>query len=111
MIPKKNRIEKSLFDSIYKSGTPIHTPLFYLLYSHNSSLETKFSFVVSKKIAKTAVLRNKLRRRGYSVIRKNMSQIESHVQCLIFLKAGSGDLLFKEYENQLVFLLKKAKIM
>ena len=111
MIPKKNRVHKALFDLIYTTGSPVHSPLFYLLYINNSNSIQKFSFVVSKKIAKSAVIRNKLRRRGYSIIRKYNDFFNKNIQCVIFLKFGAQKLTFKEYEEQIVFLFKKAKIL
>ena len=73
--------------------------------------EVRFSFVVSKKEAKLAVVRNKLRRIGYSVIQKNISQIKENFLVAVFIKKGAMKLSKKELEKEIIFLLKKANLL
>ncbi|MCX6738866.1 MAG: ribonuclease P protein component [Candidatus Parcubacteria bacterium] len=69
MFPKKNRITKTGFDELMKKGRVLHSHSFSLRYSKGVNVLPRFAFVVSKKVAKNAVDRNVLRRRGFSLLR------------------------------------------
>jgi ribonuclease P protein component len=64
MLPKKNRLERLEVEEIIKSGLFFHTPSF-TFYTQKGRNRAAFAVSVSKKVAKTAVLRNRIRRRFY----------------------------------------------
>lgn len=67
MLPQKNRISRKDFPPYQKQAKRFSSPLFSgNIFTHQRN--TQVSVVVSKKIAKTAVVRNKIRRRFYSAI-------------------------------------------
>lgn len=72
MIPKQNRINREDFEKIMKKGGIGSSSLFSLRFLKNPLNKGHFSVVVSKKVAKTAVSRNKIRRRAYSVLGKSV---------------------------------------
>ena len=53
----------------YAHGKTIRTPKISLVYNDNSRGFQRFAVVVSKKVEKTAVGRNRIRRRVYDAIR------------------------------------------
>ena len=53
----------------YAHGKTIRTPKISLVYNENSKGFQRFAVVVSKKVEKTAVGRNRIRRRVYEAIR------------------------------------------
>lgn len=53
----------------YQKGKTIRTPLMSLVYNYNSRNHQRFAVVVSKKVLKSAVGRNQIRRRVYEAIR------------------------------------------
>ena len=67
MLPKRKRLNKTLFEEIMKKGVIIHSPFFVFRYLKQKT--PQFAFVVPKSVAKSAVLRNKLRRQGYNTIK------------------------------------------
>lgn len=67
MLPKKNRISKEAFPSSNMKGIRVFSPLFSGVIYKNEGL-SRAAVVVSKKIAKTAVVRNRIRRRFYAAI-------------------------------------------
>ena len=71
----------------------------------------RVSFVVSKKAAKLAVVRNKLRRTGYDTIQKNLSNIDKNCLVAVFIKKGAVTLSKKELEKEIISLLKKANLL
>ncbi len=60
---------------VYQKGKTIRTPKMSLVYTPNTKGFTRVAVVVSKKVNKTAVGRNRIRRRIYEVLRKNFSLI------------------------------------
>ena len=53
----------------YKHGKTIRTPKISLVYNENARGHIRCAVVVSKKVEKTAVARNRIRRRVYEAIR------------------------------------------
>lgn len=72
MLPKKERLSRLEFNRFFSVGKRLHTPLFQIVFSPHDALHA--SVVVSKKIAKRAVVRNKIRRRIYDIVRNYHSQ-------------------------------------
>lgn len=56
------------FGRVFSSGRRVHTPLLSVVVSPD--MPFKAAVVVSKKVAKGAVARNKLRRRIYALLRE-----------------------------------------
>lgn len=54
---------------VFQKGKTIRTPVFSLVFMHNSRGYRRFAVVVSKKVLKTAVGRNRIRRRVYEALR------------------------------------------
>src|SRR6476620_3631920 len=111
MLPKKKRVERTIFPETLGRGKSAYSPFLNLkCLKRSDKNESKFSFVVSKAVAKKAVQRNLLRRRGYSVIKDNQSKIKESFTCIFFFKKESVSLSFKELEKDILFLLKKADV-
>jgi ribonuclease P protein component len=103
---------KKLLEKVIKSGKTHNSPHISLKAIILSSLKTSmFSFVVSKRVAKHAVRRNLLKRRGRSVISSIKPNIKNGYIGVFFLKSGSSALLFKQLKEEIISLLKKAKIL
>jgi len=55
---------------VYRNGQALRTHLVTLKYSHNSHRkQPRFAVVISKKVLKSAVGRNRIRRRTYEILR------------------------------------------
>ena len=69
MLPKNSRIARKDYPSILIKGRRFNSPILTLnmakIEGFSEATPSKVSFSVSKKVARKAVLRNKLRRRGY----------------------------------------------
>lgn len=62
---------------VYKNGTAIRSHLITLKYIRNTHRKhSRVAVVVSKKVLKTAVGRNRIRRRVYEVVRSQLPSIE-----------------------------------
>lgn len=60
---------------MYQHGKTVRKPQMSLVFVDNSKGFTRIAVVVSKKVAKTAVERNRIRRRVYEALRKNLEYI------------------------------------
>lgn len=60
---------------MYQKGKTIRKPQMSLVYVKNTRGFTRVAVVVSKKVAKSAVQRNRIRRRVYEVIRLNFDLV------------------------------------
>jgi ribonuclease P protein component len=80
MLPKRSRIERKYFKEILIKGKRYNSKSFTLYLSKNDQggdkTLTKVAFSVSKKVVKTAVGRNKQRRRGYSITSSYINQLK-----------------------------------
>ncbi|MCL1839695.1 ribonuclease P protein component [Candidatus Saccharibacteria bacterium] len=61
----------------YKHGTVVRQPKISLTFNHNSRGKQRFAVVVSKKVLKSAVARNRIRRRVYEAIREQLPSLKS----------------------------------
>jgi len=107
MFPKKKRVTKKIFNEIIKKGVSFSSNFFIFKFiSHKD--EPRYAFVVPKKISKKATIRNKIKRRGYNIIKplpiKNSSGI-------FFYKKRGLKASYEELKNEIIFILKKAKII
>ncbi len=76
MISKKYRFHsRGGVRYVYQKGKTIRKPKMSLVFVENSRGFTRFAVVVSKKVAKSAVKRNRIRRRVYEALRQNMEYI------------------------------------
>lgn len=66
----------------YQKGKSIRTPLITLVYAPNSRHLQRFSVVVSKKVLKSAVGRNRIRRRLYEAIRLELPEFTEEQDCV-----------------------------
>jgi len=106
MLPKKKRITKDIFQTILKKGNIVSGSFFLFRYIKETS--PKYAFVVSKKIAKTAIKRNSLRRKGYNVLR--LYDLKSCAG-IFFYKKEALSASVVEIKEEINSILKKAKII
>lgn len=104
MVPKLQRINRETFEEIMKKGRIIHSGLFSMRFLKNPLNTSSFSVVVAKKVAKTAVSRNKIRRRAYSILAKLPKK---PYFMAFFAKKGVEKAAFAEVRSELESLVVK----
>lgn len=97
MLPRENRIvRKEGFDRIKKEGFSIKNHFFITLFlPRNDSRPSRFGFIVSSKISKKAVDRNRVKRLFRTVISNLISDIREGYD-IIFIARKNILLLDKE---------------
>lgn len=84
MLPKRKRVTTNTFKSVLDKGSVVYGSFFIFRYIKEE--KPGYAFVVSKKLAKTAVKRNFFRRRGYNIIKKY--PIKSNIGVFFYKKEG-----------------------
>lgn len=116
MLKKENRLKsRSAFSATYSnnSAKSDENIVIYLgKYKTDKNCPTRVGFVVSKKVHKRAVQRNKIKRLMRENIRlmlkNNQCDILNQYQSLIFIaKNGAIDKDFKEIQKSILTLLDK----
>lgn len=95
----------------YQKGKTIRTPKFSLVFAPNQRGKQRFAVVISKKVIKSAVGRNRVRRRVYEAIRLNLAEIsESYDYIFIVFSKDLKTMEFTELEKLILKLTEHAKI-
>jgi ribonuclease P protein component len=117
MLPKNKRVKRVLFPGVFNSGKVLHSV--YLTArvvlpapsSPRAKEPGRFSFVVSKAVAKKATDRNLLRRRGYSVISKMGNLLPPGIVVVFFFKKGSDKITYASLSREIEGVLGKAGLL
>ena len=70
---------------VYQKGKTIRSPKMSLIFVENTRKFTRIAVVVSKKVLKSAVGRNRIRRRVYEVIRLRLDSIPKGVDYIFVI--------------------------
>ena len=95
----------------YKNGKTIRTPKISLIYNENKKGFQRFAVVVSKKVLKSAVGRNRIRRRVYEAIRLELPNFKKNQDSIfVIYNREIKDLPFDELRKQIRSLLEESLI-
>lgn len=100
MLPKKNRVSKKEIDLVFKKGEFIVSPSFTFKFIKANDKEGRISFIAPKSIAKLAVKRNSLRRKGYLALEKHIKDIPSNIL---------GAFIFRKYQDDVSIIENEIK--
>jgi ribonuclease P protein component len=87
MVSSSSRIPRAAFAAYFSRGKRHHGQ--YMTVVINPSDHLQVSVVVSKKVAKKAVDRNRLRRRAYGVVERYARITPLPIACIIQYKPGA----------------------
>ncbi|MFA5095526.1 MAG: ribonuclease P protein component [Candidatus Paceibacterota bacterium] len=102
MLPKKNRVDRKGVNLIFRKGRFVTSPSFAFKFTKINTDKNKkqISFIAPKNIAKLAVKRNLLRRRGYSALKKYIGQFPYGIL---------GVFVFKKYQDNILTIENEIK--
>jgi len=106
MFKKNYRLTTSEFSEHFTNGKKFHSDHLTIIYKEG--VDTKVAVVVGKKVAKSAVLRNTIKRRIYASLRKY--QLEKNVsfgKLIVIVKKSYNTLSRKEAEEILLKTIKQ----
>lgn len=110
MLPKAKKLIKDQFTTVIEKGQAFHSPFFILKISHQEG-NTRFGVSVPKKVAKTAVSRNKFRRQAYSIVGHFIDEIADNLLVVLVFKTGSEKLKFHELQEEIDKIFVKSGII
>ena len=96
---------------MYKNGKTVRSSKMSLVFCDNTRGYTRITVVVSKKVEKTAVGRNRIRRRVYEALRRNLDLIplKRDYIFVVYSKEVIG-MPFGELEKMLGELVNSSKV-
>jgi len=107
VLKRENRIRfKKEFAEVKNKGRILYSPFFgFLTYKENDD-QKKFGFIVSKKISKKAVDRNKIRRILSEVVLENLERFENGTRIIFLTKKEILGKKMKEVEKEVEKFIK-----
>jgi ribonuclease P protein component len=112
MLSKINRLKKTKdIEMVSKKGKRFKEDLLILKITKNALSQTRFGFVVSRKVSKKATLRNKIKRRLREMVSKKEKKLKKGLDVLLITCPGLETKDFWEIDETLNKLFKKAKCL
>lgn len=130
MFRRENRLQKERdINRVFKKGKGFKEDFLFLKLLKNDLGENRFAIVVSRKVAKKAILRNKIRRRlreaiknrasirskgedeGLSLIAKKKEETKVGLDIILVVLPGFGEKEPGEIKKSLAKLFLKAKLL
>ena len=98
---------------LYRNGKIERSNFLTVKYLPNQRRQlSRFSVVVSKKITKKAVVRNRIRRRIYEIIRQEIPNIKSVYDVVIIINSLEiNQLAYLELKSKIINLFQKADLL
>ena len=111
MLPKENRLhlDKEIKDLV-KSGQSFFLPELVIKYKANHEHISKVGFIVSTKVDKKAVVRNKVARQLREVVRELIPELKTGYSVLIIAKKKILELDFTSLKKQISFAFEKTRL-
>lgn len=112
MLPQNRRIPRKMFSLLQNKAKMFRNKLFLLRFVFKNepmSRNSRFCFSVSKKVAKKAVVRNKLRRAGYRLLKNHIPEIKQEILAVFSFREAPKD--NEEISKNIKQILKDAELI
>lgn len=111
MLPQANRLHKDKeIKRLVQKGKTFFLPQFIIKYQVVTGSVPQIGFVISTRVDKRAVVRNKLKRRLREIVRKLLPDLEKNYAILVIAKKSALGLKFEELKKQLIFAFTKMRV-
>ena len=109
MLKKINRLKsKKDFSELKNKGVLYHSPIFSLVVlNSNEDKCQEFGFIISKKIAKEAVTRNKIKRYLSQAVYDNLNSFKIGIKVVFLVKRNILEKKIEEINQEVVEMAKK----
>lgn len=112
MLSSKQKVNKALFKTLMEKGRNYHSAGFSLrVFFDSKQTLAKFSVVVPKKIEKSAVKRNGIKRRVYDVVGSFLKNAVPASVSAIFIKVPINRSSLPDFRRELEMAFKKSGII
>jgi ribonuclease P protein component len=111
MLARTFRLRKnSDFQRLYKTAKRFATPNLVLYYTKSNLKYSQVGFVVSKKISKSAVVRNTLRRRASGIVEDMFNDIKEPTKIIILIRRDFSGIKPNELQDEIKKLLERLTV-
>ncbi len=111
MLNKGNRINKDKdFDRAFKTGQSFYTKVFGLKAADNGLDIIRLGILISTKVSKKAVVRNKLKRQIKEITRKELPSLKTGKDLVLIIFSQILEKNFEEIKELLIMSFKKLKL-
>jgi ribonuclease P protein component len=112
MLPKTNRLKKKKdFETVFKKGKNFKNKAFVLKFAKNGLDYNRFGFIVSQKVSKKAVIRNKIRRRLSEILKIYTNDMEQGIDLVFIALAASAKNNFSDTRDYVHDIFIKTKLI
>lgn len=109
MLKKKERLDRKAFNRFFSLGKRMHSPHLMLIYAPYDGFHA--GAAASKKVIKTAVDRNKFRRRVYDVFERITRSTALQGVYICVAKDTAGSLSYDTLRAELEGLIRKTGVL
>lgn len=108
MLKKINRLTKDKeFDHAFKKGRSSYDKIVGVKAVANDLEINRFGVLISVKVSKKAVIRNKIKRQIREIIRLEMDKLKPGRDCVIICLPGIADKKYEEIKKSILWHFKK----
>jgi len=112
MFSKKQRLSKKKeVDAVFNGDISAYTRLFGLKAKKNTLQYSRFTVIISTKVSKLAVERNRIKRVIKNTLKKHNFTIKMNVDCVIIVLKEAKNTKTSEITNEIKLLLRKTKLI
>jgi len=109
MLNKRNRIsDRRIIQKLFTKGNLYRDKYFVFKFISSNSPDSQFAVVVSKKISKKAVRRNRIRRQVFEAIRLNL-KTENNITAIVIAKANAQEAKYQKINDSIVQFFNQIK--
>ena len=112
MLAKENRLRKQNdFEAVFKTGRYLRGIFLSLKAAKNNLPQSRFGIIVSAKVSKKAVIRNKIKRRLRHIIYRRLPEMKEGFDVAVIAAPAAAEKTFAEIAAELNNLLEKGKLL
>ncbi len=112
MLPKLNRLKKKKdFEKVFKLGKGAKLSFIALKFNKNGLKNSRFGFIVSLKVSKKAVVRNRIKRRLRESVKKKINNVKKGLDIVLISFPSLKNKDFQETDKIVEKLFKKSGIL
>jgi ribonuclease P protein component len=112
MLLKENRLKKKKdFERVFSQGRNLKGDFLFFKTINNKLEDNRIGFIVSKKVSKKAVERNKIKRRLREILRSITLDNQEKIDGVFITFPSIKEKSFEEMKKEVFSLLKKAGLV
>ena len=103
MLSKEHRLSKQKdFDHVFKKGKQSYDSIIGIKLISNKEKNSRFGIVISNKISKKAVVRNKIKRKIRAIIHQELAKLKEDQDCILIASPQIEKATFEDIEKSII---------